>query len=215
MSGALASNPFRGRRASERTHNVCYMASGAASAPVVWRRGCAAVSGRLIASGVTGIPSRIRLAGAQSYRHGPGQRRRGSGIGVGSCVVRWPWQCSQRGERGDRECCALRRRRRGAQSSAGQPRKGARERSDQCGVGGAQRGVATQPPVLRAGGWGNSGAPPKRASGATLNADDGFALPDGVTGARQRGDVDRACRGTPNPALAVASFRSQVTLCPV
>jgi hypothetical protein len=36
-------------------------------------------------------------------------------------------------------------------------------------AGGAQRGVATQPPVLRAGGWGNSGAPPKRASDQTHN----------------------------------------------
>ena len=82
MSGALASNRFRGRRASERTHNVCYMASGAASAPVVWRRGCAAVSGRLIASGVTGPTCRPRLAGAPLDQHGSGRWRRESGIVV-------------------------------------------------------------------------------------------------------------------------------------
>jgi hypothetical protein len=61
-------------------------------------------------------------------------------------VMRWPWQCSQRGERGDRMRRAAPSAAR-ASGSAGQPRKGARERSDQCGAGGAQRGVPTQPPV--------------------------------------------------------------------
>jgi len=84
VSGALALNPFRGRRASERTHNVCYMASGAASAPVVWRRGCAAVSGRLIASGVTGSTCRPRLAGAHSLT-GTVRGNGGEGLESGLC----------------------------------------------------------------------------------------------------------------------------------
>ena len=118
MSGALASNPFRGRRASERTHNVCYMASGAASAPVVWRRGCAAVSGRLIASGVTGIPSRTVLPGHSLT--GTVRDNRGEGLESSWCCV--GVQCSQRGERGDRMRRAAPSAARCA-SSAGQPRR--------------------------------------------------------------------------------------------
>jgi len=58
------------------------MASGTASAPVVWRRGRAVVSGRLIASDVTGHTCRPRLAGAPTDRHDSGRWRRGSGIVV-------------------------------------------------------------------------------------------------------------------------------------
>jgi len=151
VSGALATNPFRGRRASERTHNVCYVASGAASAPVVWRRGGAAVSGRLNASGVTGHTCRPRLAGARSL---PARPEGDGGAGLASSLCRVVAMVALRwaGRTGE----ALRRQRRGAPVARGNrarergsgatnagrgERKGALPRSRPlCAlVGGAQR----------------------------------------------------------------------------
>ena len=137
------------------------------------------MSGRLKASDVTGHTCRPRLAGAHSLS-----------ARIGATVARvWqeslPCRCVVAGRgSGNARNAAARRLRRGRASSAGQPRKGARERSDQCGAGGAQRGVATSPPVMRAGGWGNSGALPKRASGATRTGGDAGELPARVDAAR-------------------------------
>ena len=118
------------------------------------------MSGRLIASGVTGIPSRIRLAGAQSYRHGPGQRRRGSGSASG------------------RVSCAGRGNARNAVSVA-------TENAARCAVGGAVRRVARGNRARERGSEATNAGRGER-KGAWLQARPLCALVGGATAARRR-----------------------------